>query len=261
MAKPAYRNVSVPLAAYSALVVLFLLLPILVAVSVAFNAGNRPAFPPVGFSLRWFVSVLQSPLLMDGFYKSLIIAVASTAVATVCGTGAAIAINHYRFAGRTAVQSLLMLPIALPAIVLGLGILFAMPIYGLSLGILAATLGHAVLGIPYVATMVLSSLGNFDRSLERASLNLGVGPVQTFFRITFPHIRVGVVAGAVAAFLLSFDNISLSIFVTRNDTMPLRLMQHMVSYTDPSVAAVSTMLLLASFGMLMLLLPVVAHKR
>lgn len=255
------QRVSIPLAAYGAVVVIFLLLPIVIAAVVAFNAGERAAFPPEGFSFRWFGAVLQSQLLMDGLYKSLIIAVASTAIATVCGTGAAIALNHYRFPGRAAVQTVLMLPIALPAIVLGLGILFSTPLYGLSIGLLAATLGHAVLGVPYVAAMVLSSLGSFDRSLERASLNLGVGPIRTFFYITLPHIRMGVVAGAIAAFLLSLDNISLSLFVTRNDTMPLRLMQHMLSYTDPSVAAMSTMLLLASFGMLLLLLPVVAQRR
>lgn len=255
------RTIGMPLAAYSAVVVLFLLLPIVIATVVAFNAGERPAFPPDGFSFRWFAAVLNSQLLMDGFYKSAIIAIASTTIAVVCGTGAAVALNNYRFLGRSLVQTILMLPIALPAIVLGLGLLFSLPIYGLDIGIVAATFGHAVLGTPYVAAMVLSSLGSFDLSLEKASLNLGVGPFRTFLLVTFPHIRMSVAAGAIAAFLLSLDNISLSIFVTRNDTMPLRLMQHMLSYTDPSVAAMSTMLLVASFGMLLLLLPVVGSKR
>lgn len=96
---------------------------------------------------------------------------------------------------------------------------------------------------------------------RRASLNLGVDPVRTFFNVTLPHIKTGVVAGAVASFLLSLDNISLSLFVTRNDTVPLRLMQHMLSYTDPSVAAMSVMLLLASFVLLLMLLPIVSQRR
>jgi putative spermidine/putrescine transport system permease protein len=261
MSYASQQKAGAPLAAYAAVVVVFLLLPIVIATAVAFNPGERPAFPPTGLSFRWFAAVLHSSVLMDGLLKSLIIAIASAGIATICGTGAAIAINHYRFSGRTIAQTILMLPIALPAIVLGLGIMFALPIYGLRTGLLAATLGHAVLGTPYVVAMVISSLGSFDRSLERASLNLGVGPAQTFLRITFPHIRMGVLAGAIAAFLLSLDNISLSIFVTRNDTMPLRLMQHMLSYTDPTVAAMSTMLLLASLGMLMLLLPFVAKRQ
>jgi putative spermidine/putrescine transport system permease protein len=242
-------------------VVVFLLLPIAVAAAVAFNGGERPDFPPVQLDLRWFASVLHSDLLMDGLGKSLIIAVASTVLSTIAGSAAAIAIDHYRFAGRTLIQAFLMLPVALPAIVLGLGMLFSLPMLGLNVGLVAATLGHAVLGIPYVIAMVLASLGNFDRSLERASLNLGVGPARTFFRITLPHIRPGVIAGAIASFLLSMDNISLSLFTTRNDTLPLRLMQHMLSYTDPSVAAMSVMLLLISLALLLVLLPFIVRGR
>jgi putative spermidine/putrescine transport system permease protein len=246
---------------YGGIVVVFLLVPIVIAAVVAFNGGERPDFPPTQLSLRWFASVLNSDLLMGGLRKSIIIAIASTILSTVAGTAAAIAINHYRFAGRTLIQTFLMLPIALPAIVLGLGMLFSLPILGLNVGILAATFGHAVVGLPYVIAMVLASLANFDRSLERASLNLGVGPIRTFWRITFPHIRIGVVAGAIAAFLLSMDNISLSLFITRNDTLPLRLMQHMLSYTDPSVAAMSVMLLIVSLGMLLFLLPFIVKRK
>jgi putative spermidine/putrescine transport system permease protein len=246
---------------YSAVVVVFLLLPIVIAAVVAFNGGERPDFPPVNLSLRWFDSVLQSDLLMDGLRKSLIIAVGSTILASIAGSAAAIAINHYRFAGRTLIQTLLMLPVALPAIVLGLGMLFSLPMLDMDVGLFAATLGHAVLGIPYVIAMVLASLASFDRSLERASLNLGVGPLRTFIRITLPHIRPGVIAGAIASFLLSMDNISLSLFITRNDTLPLRLMQHMLSYTDPSVAAMSVMLLAISLFLLVVLLPLITRGR
>lgn len=246
---------------YGVLVALFLLLPIVIAAVLAFSSGERLQFPPPGVSLRWFAVAVDNPQFMDGLRKSVVIALASTALAAVAGTAAAIAINHFRFFGRSAVQALLMLPIALPAIVLGLGLLFTLPMLDLRLGMLAATLGHAVLGIPYVVAMVLAALANFDRSLERASLNLGVGPARTFFRITFPHIRLGVIAGAIATFLISLDNISLSLFVTRGDTLPLRLMQHMLSYTDPSIAAMSTLLLFVSFLLLLFLLPFVIRKR
>jgi putative spermidine/putrescine transport system permease protein len=259
--RDSYRGNGNALRVYSGVVVVFLLLPIAIAAAVAFNGGERPDFPPSQLSLRWFMAVLNSDLLIDSLKRSLIIAVASTILSTIAGTAAAIAINHYRFRGRTLIQTFLMLPVALPAIVLGLGMLFSLPVLGMNVGVLAATLGHAVLGIPYLIAMVLASLTNFDRSLERASLNLGVGPFQTFVRITFPHIRIGVVAGAIASFLLSMDNISLSIFITRNDTLPLRLMQQMQSYTDPSVAAMSVMLLLVSLGMLLFLLPFIARRR
>jgi putative spermidine/putrescine transport system permease protein len=169
---------------YAAIVVLFLVGPILIGVVVAFSSGDRLEFPPPGLSLRWFKEALRTPQFMEGLWNSVIIAAGSAALATLAGTGAAIALNHYRFLGRSAVQALVMLPITLPGIVLGLGLLFMLRSYGLKPGLLAATFGHAMLSVPYVTAMVLAALANYDRSLERASLNLGVGPVRTFFRIT-----------------------------------------------------------------------------
>ena len=116
---------------YGAVVVCFLLLPIAVAAVMAFSGGQRLEFPPTSFSLRWFRSVLESSLLMGGLRISLIIALASTALASIAGTSAAIALNHYRFFGRPLIQAFLMLPVALPAIVLGLGMLFSLPLLGL----------------------------------------------------------------------------------------------------------------------------------
>lgn len=261
MNAPDHEGSGAGLRLYGALVALFLLLPIVIAAVLAFSSGERLQFPPPGLGLRWFAVALGNAQFMDGLLRSVIIASASTVLGTVAGTAAAIALNHYRFIGRSAVQAILMLPLALPAILIGLGLLFTLPMFNLRLGMLAATLGHAVLGIPYVVAMVLAALANFDRSLERASLNLGVGPIRTFFRITFPHIRLGVIAGAIATFLISLDNISLSLFITRGDTLPLRLMQHMLSYTDPSIAAMSTMLLFLSFLMLLFLLPFVIRGR
>lgn len=246
---------------YGAAVIAFLLLPIVIAAIVAFNSGERLSFPLDGISLRWFRSALASPLFMGGLLNSLVIAGASTAIATVAGTAAAVALHRYRFGGRTVFQAVLMLPVALPAIVLGLGMLFSLPMLGMQVGLVAGTLGHAVLGVPYVVSIVLASFAQFDGSLERASLNLGVGPVRTFFSVTLPLIRSGVVAGAAAAFLMSLDNISLSLFITRNDTLPLRLMQHMLSYADPGIAALSTLLLLASLLLLVILLPALTRRQ
>jgi putative spermidine/putrescine transport system permease protein len=261
MNKPDYEHGGWGLRLYGVLVALFLLLPIVIAAVLAFSDGERLQFPPPGISLRWFAAAINNAQFMDGLRRSVIIAIGSTVLATIAGTAAAIALNHYRFSGRSTIQALLMLPLALPGILIGLGLLFTLPMLNLQLGMLAAMLGHAVIGIPYVVAMVLAALSSFDRTLERASLNLGVGPIGTFFRITFPHIRLGVAAGAIATFLISLDNISLSLFITRGDTLPLRLMQHMLSYTDPSIAAMSTMLLFLSFLMLLILLPFVTRKR
>ena len=246
---------------YAAFVVLFLLAPILLGSVVAFSSGDRLDFPPPGLSLRWFHEALRIPQFMEGLRNSVVIALACAALATLAGTGAAIALNHYRFFGRATLQIAVILPITMPGIVLGLGLLFTLPIYGMKPGLVATTLGHAVLALPYVVAMVTAALANYDQSLERASLNLGAGPFRTFFKVTLPLIRGGVIAGAISAFLISLDNFSLSLFISKGDTLPLRLMQQLLFYADPSVAAVATFLLIISLGLLIFILPLVTWAR
>jgi putative spermidine/putrescine transport system permease protein len=246
---------------YTGLVVLFLLLPIVLGAVVSFSSSDRLEFPLPGFSLRWFQEAWRNVQFVDGLWTSLIIAVSSAALATIAGTGAAIALNHYRFRGHSIVQVAVMLPVSLPGIVLGLGLLFVLSTYGMRPGKMAAIFGHATASIPYVVAMVTAALANYDRALERASLNLGVSPARTFFRITLPLIRGGVIAGAISAFLISLDNVSLSLFITRGDTLPLRLMQQLLFYADPSIAAMATILLALSLGMLLAMLPMVIWRR
>jgi putative spermidine/putrescine transport system permease protein len=246
---------------HAGIVILFLLAPIAIAIACAFTSGDFLEFPPRGMSLRWFGEALRTTQFIDGLWNSILVALANAVIATVAGTGAAIALNHYRFRGRSLIQAAIMLPITLPAIVLGLGLLFTLPSYGMRPGLVAGVLGHAVLSLPYATAMVLAALANYDRSLERASLNLGAGPARTFLKITLPLIRGGIAAGAITAFLVSFDNISMSLFVTKGDTLPLRLLQQIQHNADPSVAAMSTMLLVGSLGLVIVLLPLAARVR
>ncbi|MES2197122.1 MAG: ABC transporter permease [Pseudomonadota bacterium] len=261
MNRPGFDSPRLSAYGYTAFVVLFLLLPIALGTVVAFSSGDRLEFPLPGFSLRWFQEAWRNVQFVDGLWNSLIIAVCSAALATIAGTGAAIALNHYRFKGHSVVQLAVMLPVSLPGIVLGLGLLFILSPYGMRPGKVAAIFGHATVSIPYVVAMVTAALANYDRALERASLNLGVSPAQTFFKITLPLIRGGVIAGAISAFLISLDNVSLSLFITRGDTLPLRLMQQLLFYADPSIAAMATILLALSLGLLIMMLPMVIWRR
>jgi ABC-type spermidine/putrescine transport system permease subunit II len=145
-----------------------------------------------------------------------------------------------------------MLPLALPGVVIGLNLLFALPSFGMRSGLLAGILGHSLLGVPYVTYLVLATLANYDLTLEQASINLGASRSRTFLRVTLPLIRPGIISGAVFAFLISFDNVALSIFVTKGNTLPLRLMQHIQFYTDPTVAAVSSFLVVFSLVVLLI---------
>jgi putative spermidine/putrescine transport system permease protein len=230
----------------------FLLAPLVMAVVLSFSNGDKMAFPPPGFSLRWYEAAFANDQFMGGLWRSLWIAAAATAGAMVIGSGAAIALNHYRFFGRAAVQLLIIMPLALPGIVVGLGQLFGLRFLGMMPGDLAAAMSHAVLGVPYVTFLVLSALSSYDLTLEQASANLGARWWRTFRLVTFPHIRSGVIAGGMFAFLISFDQISTSLFVARGDTLPLRLLQHIQYNNDPSVAAVSSLLVAGALLLLFL---------
>lgn len=239
-------GIGLVLGAYAAAVCVFLFAPIVIATILSFSSVPQLVFPPPGYGLTWYREALETKNYISGFAVSTIIASGTALISAVAGTGAAIAINHYRFFGRSAVQVLIMLPVALPGVVIGLNLLFTLSLYNMTTGIVATTLAHSLLGTSYVTYLVLATLASYDLTLEQASLNLGASRSQTFWRITFPLVRRGIGAGAVFAFLISFDNVALSIFTARGDTLPLRLMQKIRFYPDPSVAAVATVLVLLS---------------
>jgi putative spermidine/putrescine transport system permease protein len=240
------------LGAYSGLVAAFLLAPLAAAVLMSFSSGDKLELPLPGLSLRWYAAAARTEQFISGLWLSTVIAGFTAIFSAIAGTTAAIAINHYRFRGRGSIQGFLMLPLAMPWVVIGLGILFTLPFYGMHPGAVAAIFGHSAIGIPYVVYLVLATLSNYDLSLEHASLNLGAGRWQTFRNITLPLIAPGVMAGTISAFLVSFDNVSISLFITRNDTLPLRLMQYIQFYANPSVAAVSSFLVALSLVAVML---------
>lgn len=239
--------------AYAALVLVFLLAPLVVAVILSFSSGDRIEFPPPGFSLRWYEAALSVEQFRSGLWISVVIGLGTAALSAVGGTGAAIAFYRYRFAGRGLSQAMVMLPLSMPGIVVGLAILLVLPMLTLSPGIVACILGHSVLGIPYVAYLVSATLSNYDMTLEHAARNLGATGWGVLRDITLPLVSPGIVAGSLCAFLISFDNVALSLFLARGDTLPLRLMQYIQFYADPSVAAVSTFLVALSLGAMLVL--------
>ncbi|MCE2519329.1 MAG: ABC transporter permease [Alphaproteobacteria bacterium] len=241
------------LAAYIGLVTVFLLSPIVIAIILAFSNVSQLVFPPPGLSIEWYVVVWENRKFVDGFVVSTIIATISSIMAGVAGTLAGIAINNYRFFGRSAIQSLVIMPLIIPAVVIGLGLLQTLVPVGIRPGILAASLGHSIIGIPYVVFLVLAALSGYDIRLEHAAQSLGATRLRTFLDITFPAVRPGMIAGVAFAFLMSFDNVAMSIFLARGDPLPLRLMQHIQYYADPSVAAVSTVLVVISLVGLILI--------
>lgn len=239
------------LAFYVIVVSAFLVAPIAIAVVLSFSSVEQLAFPPPGLSLKWYLAAWNNDKFLSGFGVSAAIAALSSAMAGVAGTLAAVALNNFRFRGRAAMRALIVVPLVVPTIVIGLGLLQGFSLVGVGPGILAASLGHAVIGIPYVTYLVLAAMSNYDMRLDDASVTLGASRVGTFFRITLPLIRPGVIAGVAFAFLMSFDQVSISLFLTRGDPLPLRLMQHIQYNADPSVAAVSAVLIVASLAVML----------
>lgn len=227
-------------------IVFYLLAPVIVVVATAFTTTGYPVFPPRGFTLRWFADVLSSREYLEAMQVSALLGAASTAIAATLGTFAALGLVRGRFAGRDLVSALFLSPIFFPAIVLGLALLIFYTRIGL-----AGTLGgmiaaHAVLTTPFVIRMVTASLAEFDPAVEEAARNLGASPVRTFFQVTLPLIRPGVVAGAVFAFILSFDELVVSLFLAGPglQTLPIRIFTSLEYSSRPSVSAISTMLIL-----------------
>lgn len=236
---------------YVIIVSAFLVGPIAIAVVLSFSSVEQLLFPPPGLSLKWYLAAWNNDKFLSGFGVSTTIAAISSVIAGVAGTLAAVALNNFRFRGRAAMRALIVVPLVVPTIVIGLGLLQGFSKVGVGPGILAASLGHAVIGIPYVTYLVLAAMSNYDLRLDDASVTLGASRVGTFFRVTLPLIRSGVIAGVAFAFLMSFDQVSISLFLTRGDPLPLRLMQHIQYNADPSVAAVSAVLIVASLAVML----------
>lgn len=246
---------------YALVICGFLALPIVAAVILSFSSVSILVLPPPGWSLQWYEAALSERRFISGFFMSLKIATVASLIAGVTGTLAAVAINNYGFKGRETLRLLLILPLIVPSIVIGLGLLQSYTLMGVGgVGFWQATMGHAVIGVPYVVYMVLAAMTHYDLRLEQAAQSLGASKAQIFFGITFPLIRVGVLAGIAFAFLISFDDVALSLFLTRGNTLPLRLVQHIQYYADPSVAAVSTLMTMASVVALVFAGLIVRHS-
>lgn len=232
--------------AFNALVALYLLAPVLVVIATAFTTTGYPVFPPRGFTWRWFESVLASREFLEAIRLSAILAAASTAIAAVLGTLAALGLARGTFRGRQPVAAIFLSPIFFPAIVLGLALLIFYSRVGLAGTLTGMIAAHAVLITPFVIRMVMASLAEFDPAVEEAAENLGASRLRTFFQVTLPLIRPGVVAGAVFAFILSFDELVISLFLAGPgmQTLPIRIFTSLEYSSRPDVSAISTMLIL-----------------
>lgn len=215
------RGTRIALGVVATLILLFIYIPIALIFVYSVNAGNTPAWPPVGLTLHWWGVALQNTALQQAFLTSLAAALLATLVALVLGTLAAIAVSRYDFFGRESISFIVIFPIALPGIVTGMALSTTFAQVGFPLGFMAIVVGHATFCIVIVFNNVTARLRRLGGSLEQASADLGARPLQTFRRVTFPLIRSSLVAGALLAFGLSFDEIVVTTFTAGPDSQTL----------------------------------------
>ncbi|WDM21816.1 ABC transporter permease [Paenibacillus polymyxa] len=240
---------------FSLLVFIFLLGPLLIISVTSFEPGTVLKFPPQGFSLHWYENIFEVDLFMSTFKTSIVVSLLGNILALLIGMPAAYALSRFSFRGKDALNALFLSPLLIPGIVLGftllryLIIVYHLPVYA---GLL---IGHTVIMLPFIIRVIASSLSNFDFAIEEAALSLGAGRLETFFKVVLPNIRSGIIAAILIAFLESFNNVDISVFMTGPgfSTLPIQMLTYVENYFDPTIAAISVMLMILT-GILMFLI-------
>ena len=250
------------LGAFAVLIVLWLILPTLVIVPMSFNEASSFNFPPKGFSTRWYENFFTDPNWMKALFSSLQVAVLTMVIATSVGVLASLGLSKVKFRGKSLLEGYFLLPLIVPGIVLAVG-LYSLFLRMDLLGTLPGfVLAHTIVSMPLVITNVMASLQGLDPRLEQAAASLGAGRVQTFFSITLPLIAPGVTAGALFAFVTSFDEVILSLFIQSPSlqTLPVKIFNSVTQSNDPTVAAVAVITMLTSV-IVMLIAQFATRKR
>ncbi len=241
---------------------LLLVLPHIVVALVSVDPSPAAHFPPQGFSFKWYLNAFTRPAFREALGFSMLVALGAAAIALVAGTLASWFIVRHRFPGRGLVVTLLQLPMMIPEVVLGLGFLILFARAQLYASVLNILLAHAVITLPYAVRVISANLQTTQRSLEEAALVLGAGPLRTFWKITLPVIQPGMIAAGVFAFVVSFDNFTVTAFlVTTRGTLPIEIYSYIRTESDPTIAAISTVLILVSLTGLLLVERLVGFGR
>ncbi len=234
------RNGPLALAYHTAFVV-FMLAPILVVCFVAFTPEGYLSFPTDRWSLRWFYAIARYPEFVSAFWRSLWLGAISSAIAVAISVPAALAIARYRFPGREAMTALFMSPLMIPHLVLGIAFLRFFTQIGLGGTFAGLVLSHIVVVLPFALRLTLASAVGLDRSIEHAAVSLGASESVVLRRITLPLVLPGLVSGWALAFINSFDELTMTVFIAApgTETLPVRMFLYIQDNIDPLVTSVS----------------------
>jgi len=238
----------------TALILVFLIAPLLVVVSLSFSQNLLATFPPKGFTFDWYAQVIAQEDFQRSFKTSALLAVASTFMSLMLATPAALALNRGILPGAAIVETVLLSPMILPILIAGLALTQFTSSIGLHSTMGNLFIGHTLITLPYVLRTVTASLKQLDHSLEEAASTLGASSMTIFWLITIPQIMPGLVAGCIFSFMISFDDFSLSFWLSNTETEPLPVFLHnkMASVFDPSIATMSSLMI--AVGVIVVLL-------
>jgi len=240
---------------FHTLVVCFMLAPLVIVCLVAFTPQDTLSLPATGISLRWFKAVFDHPDFLQSFSNSLQLALLSATLAVVIALPAGLALGRYDFPGRSALNALFLSPLIIPSLVLGVAFMRLFSVLGITGSFFWLVVSHTVVITPYVLRLVLAAVVGIDRSTEQAAASLGASPWIVFRRVTLPAILPGLSGGWMLAFINSFDELTMSIFVTTpaTVTLPVRMYMYATESIDPMMASVSALMILIT-GAAMLIL-------
>lgn len=226
---------------YHTLFAIYMLAPIVIVCIVAFTPDGYLSFPTNGLSLRWFRTIAQYPEFIRAFWVSIWLGALSSVIALSLSVPASLAIARYRFTGRDALATLFMSPLMIPPVVLGIAFLRFFSLVGLGGTFFGLVLSHVVIVFPFALRLTLASAIGMDRALEQAAISLGASDWIVFRRVTLPLILPGLVSGWALAFIHSFDEVTMTVFVAApgTETLPVRMFLYIQDNIDPLVTSVS----------------------
>ena len=246
--------------AICAAIFFFLIAPIIVIIPLSFKPPNlifsftekMLSLDAQGYSLRWYEEFFHSERWLSSIKNSFIIGIAATLLATVIGTVAALGLSSPYMPYRSAIMALLISPMIVPLIITAAAMYFFFSRIGVAQSYLGMILAHTALGIPFVIITVTATLSGFDQWLIRASQNLGANATTTFFKVILPLVSPGIISGALFAFITSFDEVVIAIFITgpQQITIPLQMWSGIREEISPTILAVATLLVLLSIALL-----------
>lgn len=231
----------------------FITLPLVIVCFTSFNATTQAVFPPNGWSMRWYANIVDVGVFARPFQVSLALALSCVVITLTIAIAATLGLTRYKIPGRGAIDAIIMSPLIVPQVITGLAVLLMYAaIRGMPLAYLLVL--HVVLTLPYAMRVLLASMARVGSELEEAAISLGASRFKAFFLITLPQIRAGIFAATFFCFVISFDNFTATAFlVNREPTLPVAIYGYILSTSDPTVAAIATLMFVVTTALVLLI--------